>query len=340
MDIGGLAIAGAKRISANRAFFRHRVDEDQLISMLLTVLQTGRWMFPPPLVVECKRGNQRFYWVLDGHHRIHVSQILSANRMGAGKIWSFVVDEAAYDMLIKRHFGGVEPAQIGAVREHILTPGGTANLSDENWKSIQKRFSKGAFIHKPIFVYEKHDKTLKNIGHINLGTDQRGQMFVRSQKETQNVFKIRNPQAPIPFKEKAMEVPLTSFAGDDIRLASHFQIDRKKQLMQVAAKDRGIVLSPDWMGAEIGSSAGEGRLTVGRKTFYAQAIMMIMAMKIKNFYRSETVRRNDIKIEDMVPAHLVSRFRFSDVNDFLFDGVREIYRQQRDTSNRRPSWVS
>lgn len=333
-----MLLASAKKINSQKAFFRHIVDEERVVSMLLSVIQTGRWYFPPPLAVECQRAGQTYYWVLDGHHRLHVAKILAAKKFGNGKVWSFVVPEDKYNDLIKKKFSGEEPARIAPVRDFIYTPAGSANLIDQNWESIRKNFKRGAFIHKPIYVYESHGATICNIAHFGVRTNQNGKISLVNRRDVEEVFKIKGgPSAP-KVVQGSNRLDISGMDGKEFNLRIESEYTQETQSLRIDAREKGLLISDVWLGAENSSNAAASTVLFGENAFLSQARAIMMAMQIKQLIGSSW-SPDKYDLPDLVPSYFLDEFDFEDPIDFLFDEFKEVYREERSKDQYLSGWT-
>lgn len=333
-----MLLATAKKINAQRAFFRHIVEEERVVSMLLSVIQTGRWYFPPPLAVECKRAGQTYYWVLDGHHRLHVAKILAAKKFGNGKVWAFVVPEKEYNALIKAQFAGEEPARIAPVRDHIYTPAGSANLIDENWASIRQNFQRGTFIHKPIYVYEKHGAKVQNIGHLSMRTNQNGKISVVHGREIEGIFKIKGgPSAPKRVNGYT-RLEMQSDEGREFELPLDVTYTQENQSLRIDSGEDGLLVSDVWLGVENSSNAASTTVQFENNAFLSQARSIMMAMRIKSLIASQWSPEG-YELSELVPAYFLDEFEFEDPIDFLFDEFKEVERAERPRDQFLSGWT-
>lgn len=322
----GTIIATKTLIDTGRAFFRHRFKDEQLVSMLKSVIERNRWELPPPLVVQCWRDGQEYYWVLDGHHRIHVCNILSSNSFGSGKLWCYSVKEKDYNDLIKSRFEGVEPGHIGEVREHIYTPIGTANLSDENWRTIQNGFDNAAFIHRAFFLYEKHGRTAINIGHLNLRTDNEGELALRTPDTIETLFPLTLFGRKRGNKQREFSLLIEGPEKKQFEFDATAKIDTSSGGLKIKSKSKGILIADRWLGIEQSADEGTDSLIFPKQTFEAQAIMLLLALRIKGRIPQGTRPR---RLRSLVPAQLLEAAKKIEPDTYLTSTFQEVFRSQR-----------
>lgn len=329
-------VATPRPIDTSRAFFRHDFDDQRLLEMLKTVVRERRWALPPPLVVSCARDGMEYSWVLDGHHRIHTANILASNELGSGQLWAYCVDESDYNDLIRSRFDGVEPAYIGAVREHIMTPIGTANLIDENWRLLRKGFTPGAYAHRPFYVYEKHGKLIRNVGHLNLRNDHAGTLALRNQSEVDEIIRLDRFEKKKPPKPRKRKALIDAGSGDPFELALSLGLDASGQALEVNSDTKGLMLSDRWLGHEAGSNDASDTVYFRRETFYYQMVLLYMSLRIKGQLQPVGRKVPRRRLRHVVPAHLLEMAPIASRDGFLFSDFREIFRQQRDETGRGP----
>jgi hypothetical protein len=296
-------IARAMRINVQHTLFRHDISEERVVDMLVNVLQSGRWRFPPPLVVQFDVRGEEWYWVLDGHHRISVARTLSGRRKKSPQLWCFVIDGKEYSELIQHKFKGVEPRKIGAVREYVVTPYGTANLADENWDAIKNFMSRRRTnVNRPLYIYELHGGQAKSIGHFNLRIDTDRDLVIRDVHQTtklvnldwNSAHRIKLPPVELEFSDRKLDMSL-QFSWDPSSTVAGFKV-----------KEKGLRLSPKWLGASTSAMNLSAEFAMDEATLHGQLRQLRLANRFKEELTNDPQYGVRMAIDKQLPAFLIA----------------------------------
>lgn len=98
----------------------HPVTVKRVAELIALVNESGRWDFPPVLVVK-DAGDGAL--ILDGHHRMAAARML-----GLASIPAWVVRLPDYERILREQFGGVFPDFVSDLDDYILVNGRPYNL--------------------------------------------------------------------------------------------------------------------------------------------------------------------------------------------------------------------
>jgi hypothetical protein len=302
-------LAELKRIRLDSVYFRHPIEEERLIAIMSYVLANKRWDLPPPLVVQQSSRGLRYFWVLDGHHRISAAKLCESAVNKQARIWAFVVSEREYQTLILNKFSGVEPAAIREVREHIGTPFGDANMTDETWGALRGTLHKKPSASFPVFVSERIRSSVSDIGFFTAGFTLDGDIWIKDSRSQRTVIKMSNPPLQKTVKEN-QSIRLKGNDGEDFQIDISAKWDFVEKCAEFEVKSKGIRLSEAPVGAKAPNSGASKNIVVTKEKLYNHSRLIMSAIRrINQEFEGIAVDGIDAEQRD-APWFLLDEFEF------------------------------
>jgi hypothetical protein len=233
---------------------------------------------PPALLLRQTSDGLKYFWVLDGHHRITAAKLI-ANTMGASlKVRAFVVNEKEYEILIQTHFNGIEPNSIREVRKYIAMPFGDANASDDVWASLHTRLKRLPPASFPLFFHEKSGGASSNVGFVTAGFTMDGSIWIRDGKTTNSLLQLRDPPKQRRTKKQCI-VRIKRPDRDDfeIDLATHWDYEDRSAKFEVLTS--GIRISHSHAASSASSRSLKKYIAISRDQIFEQSKTIYFCMK-------------------------------------------------------------